>query len=84
MRSFLLRVICWIVGIGTLAAEIVVPAGGKELVRDPSLNAFADEAHASASRFDSGGWRVVTNKPDEARAYRAQVLLGGSFEALSR
>jgi endo-1,4-beta-xylanase len=83
MRSFLLRVICWIVGIGTLAAEIVVPAGGKELVRDPSLNAFADEAHASASRLDSGGWRVVTNKPDEARAYRAQVLLGGSFEALS-
>jgi endo-1,4-beta-xylanase len=83
MKLFLIRALCCLSGIACLAAQIPVPPGGSDLVKDPVLTAHADPAHAKASRVEGGGWKIEVSRPDESRAYLAQVTLGGSLAALT-
>jgi endo-1,4-beta-xylanase len=83
MERLMKWVFCWLAGVSGLLAEIPVPPGGSDLVKDPVLSAHADPAHGKATRLDGGGWKVEVSGPDESRAYLAQVALGGSFAALA-
>ena len=51
---------------------------------EPAPGAGADPTNlkTTATKVD-GGWKIEVSRPDESRAYLAQITLGGSFAALA-
>ncbi|WP_035601435.1 endo-1,4-beta-xylanase [Haloferula sp. BvORR071] len=83
MRKLALRLICAWFAIASAAADIAAPPGGSDLALASELKAYADPACGTVSKIDNGGWKVVITKPDEAKAYAAQVALDCPAEALA-
>jgi endo-1,4-beta-xylanase len=83
MKRLIIHALHGLAGLACLPAEIIAPPGGSELVKEPVLTAHADPGRAVASRTGDGGWKIEVSRPDESRAYLAQITLGGSFAALA-
>lgn len=75
MKPKLVRLLLGLGMVATLCADIPVPPGGTDLAEGSALKVSADPAHATASQLAGGGWKLEVTRPDEARAFLAQVSI---------
>ncbi|MCW1921394.1 endo-1,4-beta-xylanase [Luteolibacter arcticus] len=77
-----LRLLLGLLAVASLLADVVVPPGGSDLAGESALKVHADPGHATVSQLEGGGWKIDVNRPDEARAFLAQVSLDCPAAAL--
>jgi endo-1,4-beta-xylanase len=77
-----LRLLLGLLAVVSLSAGIPVPAGGSDLAGESALKVHVDPGHATVSQLEGGGWKIDVTRPDEARAFLAQVSLDCSAAAL--
>ncbi|RYD67704.1 MAG: hypothetical protein EOP83_02305, partial [Verrucomicrobiaceae bacterium] len=83
LPAFLLGPLLGILGTALLAAGIPVPPGGSELTGESILKAHAEAGHATTSKLEGGGWKVEVTRPDDSRAFLAQVAIDCPAAALA-
>ena len=81
------RLLSGLLGIGisiaALAADVPEPPGGSDLAGESALKVHVDPGHATVSQLDGGGWKIDVTRPDETRAFLAQVSLDCPAAALA-
>ena len=78
-----LRLLFGILAIATLSADVAEPPGGSDLGGESALKVHADPGHSTVSQLAGGGWKIDVTRPDEARAFLAQVSLDCPAEGLA-
>ncbi len=82
LPALLLRLLSGLVAVTSLFADIQVPPGGSDLAGESALKVHVDPGHATVSQLEGGGWKIAVTRPDEGRAFLAQVSLDCPAAAL--